>query len=288
VFRTSQQVVSNLDVECLALIPQIKNADSENFLPRHQGVVSRKVERIIQSKSRMLRAILEEPLSRYAESLRSVRLAVDLSNGGSKSKNIVGVTSAFPGEGKSTIAAGLAALVALAGRRVILVDCDLRDPSLSRSFASEANVGLLEVASGKAILENAIWTDPQTNLEFLPVVGTDKLKNTSDFFAAESTKKFFDFLQSRYECVIVDFSPLAPIVDVRAAWRLINSYILVIEWGRTKVDMVRHALNNAPSLHENIIGAVLNKVDMRVIGKYERKDAKYLRNNYFARYGYEK
>ena len=69
--------------------------------------------------------------------------------------------------------------------------------------------------------------------------------------------------------------PLVAALDVRAASRFIDSYVLVIEWGATKVDAVQYALRNAPGLQQNIIGAVLNKVDMTALGRYDSYGARY-------------
>jgi len=82
-------------------------------------------------------------------------------------------------------------------------------------------------------------------------------------------------LQIKYDYVIVDLPPLAAGVDVRATSGHIDSYVLVIEWGVTKIDAVQYALRHAPSLQANIIGAVLNKVNMATMGRYDGYGANY-------------
>ena len=89
------------------------------------------------------------PLSRFAESIRSIKLGIELSALQSPNK-VIGVTSSLPHEGKSTIAASLAQIIAQAGKSVILIDCDLRNPSLSRALAPNAASGLLEVISRRS------------------------------------------------------------------------------------------------------------------------------------------
>ena len=101
--------------------------------------------------------------------MRAVKVGVDL-GGVAKSNKVIGITSALPHEGKSTIAASLAQLSAHGGAQVILVDCDLRKPSLSPVLAPNAPLGLVEVVAGKADLDDVIWSDPSTQLSFLPVV----------------------------------------------------------------------------------------------------------------------
>ena len=103
---------------------------------------------------------------------------------------------------------------------------------------------------------------------FLPAVVTSRVAHTSEILASDATKKLFDKLRQSYDYIVVDLSPLAPIVDVRATTHLVDSYIFVIEWGRTKIDVVKHALAAAQGVYENLLGVVLNKVDMNRFGRY--------------------
>ena len=224
------------------------------------------------------------PLSRFAESIRSIKLAIDL-NPTKTSNKIVGITSALPNEGKSTIAASLAQLIAHAGKRVIVVDCDLRNPSLSANLAPNATAGIVDVLSGARSLEETIWRDPRTNLVILPSAKRTPLSHTSEILSSEQTGKLFDKLRASYDYVIVDLPPLAPIVDVRATTPLIDCFILVVEWGRTRTDVVQHALHTAPNVYEALIGTVLNKTDMRAMKRYDSYLNDYYNNEHYTRYG---
>jgi len=226
----------------------------------------------------ILQLIGAEPSSPYAEAIRCIKLTVDLNSGRTTNK-VIGLTSCFPGEGKSTVAAATAALMAKAGARVILVDCDLRNPSLSRSFAPDAKVGFLDVALGNTPLASAVRIDSSTNLAFLPTVLNPSLPNPTEILASDAAKSLFTSLQRQYDYVIVDLSPIAPAIDVRASSRVIDAYILVIEWGETKVSDVQYALRHADEVQDNIIGAVLNKVNMDILARYDRQGAKYSYSN---------
>ena len=107
------------------------------------------------------------PLSRFVEAIRSIKLAIDLSPN-KTSNQIIGITSALPNEGKTTIAATLAQLIVYSGKKVIIVDCDLRNPSLSASFAPSAAMGIIEIINGNQSIEETIWRDPKTNLDLPP------------------------------------------------------------------------------------------------------------------------
>lgn len=172
------------------------------------------------------------------------------------------------------------------GARTILIDCDLRNPSLTRALAPSAQIGMLEVITEKAALEEAIWIEPSTKMAFLPMVVKSRLAHTNEIISSIPVKKLFEKLRERYDYLVVDLPPLAPIVDVRATAHLVDLFIFVVEWGRTKIDIVEHALGHAPAVHENLLGVVLNKVDMNVFGRYQSQREGYYYNKDYARYGY--
>src|SRR3954452_6314021 len=122
-------------------------------------------------------------------------------------------------------------------------------------------------------------------MALLPAAKKGPLFHTSEILSAEQTRKLFDKLRETYEYVIVDLPPLAPIVDVRAAAPLIDCFILVVEWGRTRTDVVEHALHTAPNVYEALIGTVLNKTDMRAMNRYNNYHDDYYNNENYIRYG---
>ena len=99
-------------------------------------------------------------------------------------------------------------------------------------------------------------------------------------------RQLFDRLRSTYDYVIVDLPPVAPLVDVRVTSPLIDCFILVVEWGRTRIDVVKHALHTAPNIHESLVGAVLNKTDIKAMMRYDTYRSDYYCDNNYARYGF--
>jgi polysaccharide biosynthesis transport protein len=227
--------------------------------------------------------VTEAPLSRFTESIRAIKVAADLRRLVREGK-VIGLTSSLPNEGKSTLATALAGLIGQSST-VALVDCDLRNPSLTRALAPDAQLGILHVISGEAALTDVVWTDPLARFAFVPAVVQSRLAQSSDILASDAMRKFFENLRASYEYVVVDLSPLMPVVDVRAVTHLIDSFLFVVEWGRTKIDIAEHALNTARGVHENLLGIVLNKVDMETIGRYETYRGNHYQE-YNARYGY--
>jgi capsular exopolysaccharide synthesis family protein len=218
--------------------------------------------------------VLNQPLSAYTEGIRSLKMALDLTRRRTARKNrkpkkIFGITSSSPNEGKSTIAASLAHLIAHAGHRVILVDCDLRATKLTRTFAPEAKIGLLEILSGDASLEDVVWSDGSGKLHFLPAVSITRVSHTPEIIGAEEMRTLLERFRADYEYAIIDLTPLLPVIDVRATEGLIDNYLFVVEWGRTKIDLVQRSLKEAPGISSKMLGAILNKVDSRELRRYE-------------------
>ena len=230
--------------------------------------------RTIARLDQVLWQVVDFPLSPYTEAIRSIKMAVDLTRARiskkvRKPKKIVGITSSSPSEGKSTIAASLAQLISHSGKRVILVDCDLRAPRLTRVLAPDAKAGLLEVLSGDASVHDVIWTDQSKQLSFLPAVATARIPHTAEIIGADEMRALFDRLRDAYDYVIVDLTPLVPIIDVRATEGLVDYYIFVVEWGRTKIDLVERSLKEASGIYNKILGVVLNKVGGSDLKRYE-------------------
>jgi polysaccharide biosynthesis transport protein len=279
VFRTRTQVQSVLQIPCIAMVPLLKTSRSR----RRQRHANASGERAVARDASAFWRVVDSPFSIFAESIRSIKLANHYYGKGLN--KVIGFTSALPDEGKTTIAAAVAQLAAKAGGRVIIVDCDLRIPSLSRSLAPTAKIGIVDVISGARSLEEAIWKDPATNLYFLPAVITTPLFS-SEVLGSEPTKTLIDRLRASFDLVIVDLPPLVPIVDARAAADLVDCMILVIEWGRTKVNVVRHALDTAPNLQQAIVGAVLNKTNMDHLAQYDVQHRGIYKKKYYAKYAY--
>jgi succinoglycan biosynthesis transport protein ExoP len=287
VFRTTGQVEERLQADCISVVPLVKPAPKTLRAPDEPAgdCETPRGPRTISRDQSLLWTIVDSPFSRFAESIRAVKVATDLGKV-VKANNVVGITSSLPNEGKSTIATALAELIAHGGGRALLVDCDLRNPSLSRKLAPNAKAGLLDLIAGRAFLDDVIWTEPATGLAFLPAVVHTRLAHTSEILASEATRKVFEKLREAYDYIIIDLSPLAPVVDVRAMTHLVDSFLFVVEWGRTKIDVAEHALGSARGVHDNLLGIVLNKADMNAFGRYEAYRGNYYYNRYYARYGY--
>jgi succinoglycan biosynthesis transport protein ExoP len=282
VFRTPAQIEGELELPCLSVVPRLGRPKPQ---PATASIPAEDNSRLIASPPSAIHDVaVNMPSSRYAEALRSIKLAIDLSPG-KATNQIIGITSALPNEGKTTIASSLAQLIGHTGKKIIIVDCDLRNPSLTACLAPKATTGIIEVVNGSRSLAETVWRDPKTGLVFLPAVRRKPLFHSSEVLSAEATRSLFNELRSAYDYVIVDLPPLTPLVDVRVTSPLIDFFILVVEWGRTKIGVAQHALHTAPNVYENLIGVVLNKTDIKSMLRYDAEHSDYYSDTHYTRYG---
>jgi succinoglycan biosynthesis transport protein ExoP len=97
-------------------------------------------------------------------------------------------------------------------------------------------------------------------------------------------RQLFGELREKYDYVIVDLPPLAPVVDVRAAIHLFDCFLFVVEWGKTKIDVADHALATNRGVFDNLLGVILNKVDSNRLRYYDFNRKQYYHNEYYAQY----
>jgi capsular exopolysaccharide synthesis family protein len=206
------------------------------------------------------------PFSATAEALRYIKVAIDLHPTGGK---IIGIVSALPGEGKTTVAAGFAAFVAKSGARTLLIDADMRNPSMTRTLGYSNAPGLLNMVAEKSDLEELVITDSKYKFDFLPSSTRIKPTNSSDILNSPTMKNMLRAAKNDYDYVLVDLPPILPVVDVKAAAHLFDAFVLVVEWGSTSTDEIVKAMNASPVLSERLLGAVLNKADEAIMRRFE-------------------
>ncbi|MFS8038148.1 Wzz/FepE/Etk N-terminal domain-containing protein [Xanthobacter sp. AM11] len=274
-FRVPDDIERYLGSDCLGVLPMIPVGGANIATPGQSALVS---------NSGIMRQAVSDPFSRFAETLRSVKVTADVSilRNGAK---VIGVISTLPKEGKSTVSANLAQLIAHSGQRCVLIDCDLRNPSLSRRLAPEAKVGIIELVLGHATFEEVAIIDPLTKLTVIPAVVPSEIAHTSEILASEKMSELFAKLKASTDYLIVDLPPLAPVVDVFASTHLIDGYVYIIGWNATNRDIIVNTLQGAPNVYTKLLGCVLNKVDVRSMRHLEGYGKQYYYHRYYATYG---
>jgi capsular exopolysaccharide synthesis family protein len=200
--------------------------------------------------------------SDLAEAFRTLRTSVLLSGGGRVANSIL-VTSAQPGEGKTTVAMNLATSLAQLGRRVLLVDADMRRPTIQRYFPQRGS-NLSGYLSGEGTWQAMAYHTAIRGLYVLlcgplPVDPTELLSSNRMSLLLEEASRQYDF-------VILDSPPLLNVADARILAGAVDSTILVVKGGDTPRQVVQYAGSQARAAGANLIGVVLNNIDVRSSG----------------------
>jgi succinoglycan biosynthesis transport protein ExoP len=258
-FRTGEQVTEETGLPFLGFVPLIAG-NARQASPSKELRKSDTVRPIANHA-------VNNPFSLFAETLRSAKIAADLSLGREKPK-IIGITSVLPGEGKSTIAINFARLLASQKARTLLVDADLRNPSLTRAVAPNAQVGLAEFVIDNVGLKDLLLFEERTHLAMLPAVSRRDVPLTSELLASREMASLLEEAKANFDYIVLDLPPLAPVVDVRAVTPYVDGFACVVEWGRTARATVQAKLVADASISKKCLGIILNKADMEKLKLY--------------------
>jgi exopolysaccharide transport family protein len=225
--------------------------------------------------------VVQKPLSVFAEGFRSLRASLLYANPGRETK-IISVTSALPGEGKTTTSVCLALTMAVAGNSVCVVDCDLRRRSLHELFGMSADKGLVEVLEGRATLDEVLLTDETTGLKLLPL--STQATTTRDVFGSEAMDNLLDQLRERFDLVVLDTAPVLPVVDTRILARKSDVVAVLVRWRHTPLKAVQRTIDLLKDVKVNIGGVALSQVNVREQAKYGYGDVGYYYKSYKSYY----
>jgi exopolysaccharide transport family protein len=271
--KTIEQVEAVLGVPAITAVPLVGLRELSRIAKRgrrelsnYQPQPARMLPLPLQPP--LMRYIVEEPNSLFAEAIRAVRLSVQRA-ARMRSMRIVMVTSAIDGEGKTTLAANLALSHAIMGIRTLLIEGDLRNPEMTRSLCPNAEIGLFDIALGRASLQQAILTDRTTSLSVLPSPMSDDLESMSEFLFSDGAGIILSELRRHYEMIIVDASPLVPFVDSRALGEHADGIVMAVGWDRTPEDVAARALDLLSPVKDRILGSVLTRVDLGRLRHYD-------------------
>jgi succinoglycan biosynthesis transport protein ExoP len=273
--RTGERVRDDLGLEFLGMLPYVAPAKGKSSA---RAVAARVEERELGGLPRLMRYVIDNPLSAFAETLRAMKIASDLTLR-DQSPKFIGIVSVLPGEGKSTISMNFAQLLANLGHRTLLIDADLRNPDLTRTVAPTAREGIVEaVLEGKPI-KDLMLREPGSSLMVLPAVLKGRIPHTSEFLTSVGMTTVLKQAGDDFVYIVIDLPPLGPVVDVRAFAPQLDGVMLVVEWGRTPANLLRATLAQSPTVAQKCIGVVLNKVAMNKLRLYQD----YGSENYYGR-----
>jgi polysaccharide biosynthesis transport protein len=227
---------------------------------------------------------MEEQRSPYVEAINAVRGALLMSDGAGHPR-VVLVTSALPREGKTFFAVSLARSVALAGGRSLLIDADLRRPSVARTagITVQSSLNALVGTGGDhdAMLDRLIQRDDVTQLDIIPAEGNGN--NVQDLVTSDALRGLVDAARTRYDLVVIDAPPVLAFVDARVLATVADATVMVVKWRDTPRNMVSGALKMLRGFGTRVAGTVLTQADLRALTANEGSHA-YLYRNYGSYY----
>lgn len=248
-FRSPDEVSHALDLPILAHLPLIAKPRNK----RRKKLASGPFESVDPSV-----VVLHDPQSPTAEAVRSVRTSLFCSSTKDLEFQVIQITSALSGDGKSTFAANLGASLANANKRVVLVDADLRRPTQSRLFGIDSDLGLTSVLNGDCSLADAVVPTAVDGLFLLPCGA--KPSNPSEALTLREFGRMIDDLRAEFDMVLIDTPPLLAVTDAANVSGNVDGVLFVMRIGRNIKPLARRATQMLRSLHVNLIGIVVNAI----------------------------
>ncbi|MBN1050115.1 CpsD/CapB family tyrosine-protein kinase [Clostridium botulinum] len=222
-----------------------------------------KLDKAVENQRHVGFVVEKKPKSIVSEAYRTLRTNIQYSSFDKEIQTIL-VTSAEAAEGKSTVAGNLALSFAQNEKKVILVDCDLRKPSVHKNFKISNLLGLSEVLLGKAKIDDAI----QKRNENLHVLTSGKIPpNPAEMLSSTAMSKLLEELKKEYDIIMLDSAPLGAVTDAQILSTKVDGTVLVTRAERTKRESVIEAKNLLTKVGANIIGSILHAVE-NTKGKY--------------------
>ncbi len=178
---------------------------------------------------------------------------------------VIALSSALPGDGKSLTAINLAASLAQSGQRTILVEADLRRPSLAKVLGLSPDVGVSTVVAGKALFQDVF----QTADGFDVLTSGPIPPNPSELLGSHAFRSLIDQLSSSYDRVVIDTPPLVAVTDAAVVATVVDGVVLVAQANRTKKADLRRAIFGLRAVEASISGLVLNQVSISALSYYQ-------------------
>jgi exopolysaccharide transport family protein len=245
-FTAPREIEEKLGIPVLASVPLLREME-------------RKVDGVVVD---IASYTFRKPLSRYAESIRAIRMGVQMSDVDHPAR-VVMVTSTVPREGKSTVCMSLAFSAMKANQRVALIDADLRHPSTSEFFRLEKQPGLVDFLTGGIAIEQMLFNSG--DLTVIPA--GSKSQNPPDLLGSVRMKGLVEHLCNSFDYVVIDTPPVAPVIDARVALQLADKVVFVVRWQSTTRELVAQTLKELDA-DRKLAGVALTCVDEAKTSRY--------------------
>ncbi|MDG4886684.1 polysaccharide biosynthesis tyrosine autokinase [Mesorhizobium sp. WSM4887] len=208
-----------------------------------------------------------KPLSRYSEAVRRLRLGIQATPELDRSPRLVLVTSAMPGEGKTTLALSLACSAAADGERVLVIDADLRLSAATAFFGMADKVGLVDLLTLPVKAGNAIHLDERSGISMLPAGA--RTRNPPALLASARMRSLLEEVRGKFDTVIIDAPPVGPAADASILARHVDKVVFVVRWRETSREAVAEGIRHLGD-RSKLAGIALTMVDEPKLPRYGR------------------
>jgi len=222
------------------------------------------------SRRQGLEYLAEKPTSAAAEAVRNLRTSVLLS-GLDKAPQVIMSTSSLPGEGKTTVSFALAQNLVGLGKKVLLVEGDIRRLVFSQYLNVKDAKGLMSVLAGDVSLEDAVIHDSVLGADIL--VSEPSNVNAADVLSSRRFIEFLEAARTAYDFVIIDTPPVLVVPDARVVAQQVDVVLFTVHWDKTTKSQVRDALRMFETVGVTISGLVLNQIDPKGMKRYGYGDS---------------
>ena len=219
-----------------------------------------------------LRYLIDKPTSGVAEAIRNLRTSILLANVDNPPQVIM-LTSAVPGEGKTTCCIALAQISRALGKRVLLVECDIRRRTFQHYFDIKERGGLLSVLSGAKQIDDVVHYDEQSGLYVLP--GEETSVNAADLFASQRFEEFIAEMRKQFDFIFIDTPPVLAVPDARVIAKIADAVIYCVRWNKTARDTVVEGLRFFSQINIKMAGLVLSQVNISKMARYGYSSYRY-------------
>lgn len=252
-------------------------------LERHTGIsVMGQIPRLpISKRNQLIPYMKDKPTSAASEAIRNLRTSVLLSNIDTPPKVIMS-TSSIPGEGKTTQAISLAHNFVGLGRKVLLIEGDIRRRTFNEYFKNTPEGGLVSALSGDKPLEDVVFKDPDIGADIL--MGEKTNVNAADLFSSDRFQEFMSYVRKVYDIVIIDTPPVLVVPDARVIGQSADAIIYTVKWDKTAKAQVDEGIRQFATANLRITGFALSQIDPDGMKRYGY-GGKYSAYGAYAKYG---
>lgn len=256
-FRTSDDLEKRIGVPVIGQIPKFGLKKRSNLLP----------------------FLLDNPTSAPVEAYRNLRTSILMASPDLTPKIILS-TSSVPGEGKTTNSLALAHNFSGLGRRVLLIECDIRRQTLFEYFDVErGSKGLLSAMTGGSSFSEIVFHEEKMGFDIL--LGENSSANAADIFSSKTFKDFLDKISANYDHIILDSPPVLVVPDARILSQYVDTVVFNVAWNRTSAAQVAESMRLLSSVNAPVAGIILGQIDSSGMQKYGYGD----RYGAYSQYG---